>query len=84
MYHTFLKEGNRIKEVLFKEFSNGCFFEELIEKETLETYRKQYTTKESLFEETEIVEVRIHRSGYSVIILLFRLFLVWSKKSDSN
>ncbi len=70
VYQEFLKEGNKIKEELFEEFLNGYFFEELIEKETLETYRKRYATKESLFQEAKIVEVRIHQSGYSVIVLL--------------
>ena len=70
VYQEFLKEGRKIEEVLFEELSKGCFLEEFIERETLETYRKRYATKESLFQETKIVEVRVHQSGYSVIVLL--------------
>ncbi len=70
VYQEFLKEGRNIEEVLFEELAKGCFLEEFIERETLETYRKRYATKESLFQETKIVEVRVHQSGYSVIVLL--------------
>ena len=70
VYQEFLKEGRKIEEVLFEELAKGCFLEEFIERETLETYRKRYATKESLFQETKIVEVRVHQSGYSVIVLL--------------
>ncbi len=70
VYQEFLKEGRKIEEVLFEELMEGSFLEELIEHETLETYRKRYATRESFFQETKIVEVRIHQSGYSVIVLL--------------
>lgn len=69
VYQEFVKDKSKIKDVLLEELLDGCFFEELLERETLEMYRKIYSSKEHLFQETQIVEVRIHLSGYSIMVL---------------
>lgn len=69
VYQEFLLHGTRAEDTLFQEFSQGCFLEEEgLEKEEIEEYRKKYKSKEELFKDIKIIEVRINFNSYDIII----------------
>lgn len=69
VYQEFLLHEDRAEDILFEEFSEGFFLEEEgFEQEEVDKYREKYKTKEELFKEVTILEVRIFINGYHVII----------------
>ena len=72
VYQEFLKHGDIVEEILWKEFLDGIDWEEELgwnEKEQ-ETYRRKYKTKEVLFQDVTVIEVRIYFDHYAVVISL--------------
>lgn len=69
VYQEFIKNGTIVEDILFEKFSKGNYLiEEGLGKEEVEEYRSKYKTKEELFKDIEIVEVRIHLYDYDVIV----------------
>ena len=72
MGHGGRRDRDIVEKILWKEFLDGIDWEEELgwnEKEQ-ETYRRKYKTKEVLFQDVTVIEVRIYFDHYAVVISL--------------